>query len=374
MAKRLRVDGETRAGGDETDEDNEFCICEVNKHNLDVVSKLVLSAAASCDFVAFDTEFSGLDHGEAFRSPTLEVRYGAFRAMIDKFALIQFGLCFVRRKPDGSGWRSLSFTFQVVRMTPYTVAPVSMIFLAENGVSLTDVYKRGIPFTPPAEGVMPEKLQLLLHAVAAYRKPLVVHNGLADLLFLWRSFFAQLPETSVEWIASMTEVFPIVYDTKHLSSTVAQEEASYLQYLFRSFRLRKRAAMECVAVPMQYQILEDQSMAAAPTEVCRQFARHGNCRRGPACSFSHDVDFIVHEEYAKETGQAAMVKSKPNNSSQRNQQRPQLSHSAGFDAFATAFVFASYWDRFGEEKMRANANHVYLMYAQRPMLFIKSQY
>jgi target of EGR1 protein 1 len=367
--KRARLPEEEAAA-----EENAHGVCEVNRHNLDVVCKLILTAAASCDFVAFDTEFSGLDHGPDFKSNLLDVRYEAFRAMVDKYALLQFGLSFMRRKADQSGWSSISFTFHVVCMNNYTVAPVSMIFLAENGLSLTDVYKRGIQFTPPAEGVPPVRLQQLLHAVAEFRKPLVVHNGLVDLLFLWRSFFAPLPATAAEWIAHMSKVFPIVYDTKHISSNVMQEESSYLQYLFKALYLRRAAAVECVSVPLQYQIITDSFSDTGPSEICGQFARHGNCRYGVKCTFSHDVDFIVHVQHMKELGLKPTATSRPNNASQRNLQRPQLQHSAGFDAFATAYVFASYWEKLCEAKIKQTANHVYLMYSDRPLLFMKSEY
>ncbi len=246
--KRVRSSSEEA----DVDEGNLFQICEVNRYNLDVVSSVLLTAARSCDFVALDTEFSGLDSGPEFRSPVLDVRFAAMRSMVDKYALMQLGMSFFRRKPDGSGWRSVSFTFHLVCMTPYLIAPHSMIFLAENGVSLTDVYKRGLQFTPPsadsAGSAETDKLRNLWRSVAACHKPLVLHNGLADLMFVWKSFFAPLPESSAAWIAEMSTVFPIVYDTKFISSMVVEEDASFLQHLFRTFRARKTVNVECVQV------------------------------------------------------------------------------------------------------------------------------
>jgi hypothetical protein len=74
-----------------------------------------------------------------------------------------------------------------------------------------------------------------------------------------------------------------------------------------------------------------------------------------------------------------------------------LSHSAGFDAFATAYVtcspsldaishssvfcldphrhvFLALRQRFGEDAVKAYFNHVYLMFSSKPLLLMKSQY
>jgi target of EGR1 protein 1 len=373
--KRVRTDAVVE---DAIDEGNLFNICEVNRYNLDVVTPVLLSAAKSCDFMALDTEFSGLDSGPEFKSPVLDVRYTAMRAMVARYALLQIGLSFFRRKSDQSGWHSVSFTFHLVCMSPYVIAPHSMIFLAENGVSLTDVFKRGLQFTPPSNGENAsstnDKLLQLWRDLASFHKPLVLHNGMADLMFVWRSFFGVLPPSSAEWIANMSSVFVTVYDTKYISSNVVEEEASYLQHLFRTFLARKTVSVDCVLVPLEFQVLSDCSLAEPPTEICRQYARHGNCKFGLACSRSHDVDFIVHTQEAHRTSAPVTRKSRPNNFNQRNLQKPQLSHSAGFDAFATAFVFAAYMEKLGQEKMSESANHVYLMWSDRPMLFVKSKY
>ena len=345
----------------------------VNKFNVDLVSDMLLSAAASCDFFAIDTEFSGLEGGDAYRSRHLETRYEAFRAMVGRFALLQIGLCFVRR--TATGWKTAAFTLQVVCMQRYAVNPASMVFLAEHGLSLTDCYKRGIPFTPPqACGSPQSKLEILWSKIAALRKPLVMHNGLADLLFVWRSFFGPLPESCSQWIAMMSEHFPCIYDTKYLADSVACEEATYLQHLFRLAVARKTVKMEHVVIPDELQVHADRTVVATPTAICNQFARHGNCRKGITCPYSHDIDFIVHVQEAKRLNVEPTRQSRPNNWSQRNEKKPQMMHSAGFDAYATAVVFASLRERLGDAKVEAAMNHLYLMWHDRPLLFVPSQY
>ena len=373
MKKRQREDGSSGEAVEE--EGNPFNVCEVNRFNLDMLYKVIVSAAASCDFMALDTEFSGLDLSPESKSGQLQERYGSFSDMVEKYALLQFGLSFVSKKgPNKGHYRSLSFTFHVVRSSPFVVAPRSMIFLAENGLSLTDVFKRGVQFDLPSPGAAPGKLEQLWRAIAALHKPLVVHNGLADLMFVWRSFFGPLPALATDFVKTFSQAFPVCYDTKYLSVALANENATYLQHLFRASYVRNMCTFECAAIPLQYQILTDSATTDVPTEICNQYAKHGNCRFGLACTRSHDVDFIVQVEYAVERGLPAVMASKPNNSNQRNLQRPQMSHSAGFDAFATAYVFGMYLEKLDETKMMDAANHIYLMSSDRPLLLIPSRY
>ena len=201
--KRKREDGEIeeevkeeKEEGIALNEENEYRICEVNRFNFDSVYDFIVTACKGCSFFAVDTEFSGLDSGPAFKSKNIEERYSAFREMVMKYALLQFGLSFFKEAADGT-WKSISFTFHVVQKEKYVVAPRSMIFLAEHGVSLTSVYKRGIQFSLYDEGC---RLRALWKDLAAARKPLVMHNGIIDMMFLYNTFFKQMPLTSQDWV------------------------------------------------------------------------------------------------------------------------------------------------------------------------------
>jgi target of EGR1 protein 1 len=210
---------------------NEFAICEVNQHNVAALLGVFATASAHCDFYAIDTEFSGLDRGESFRSKNVQTRYAAFKGMVDAYAVLQFGLCFLKRTAQGE-WRALTFAVQVVqvsnkssvvvvvvdndccKMDNFMVAPHSLIFLAEGGLELSDTFRRGIRYRIGQPSVLRE----IWAALAASGKPLVMHNGLTDLLFVWKSFFAPLPALYADWLYAFTETFAGgVYDTKYLA-------------------------------------------------------------------------------------------------------------------------------------------------------------
>lgn len=77
-------------------------------------------------------------------------------------------------------------------------------------------------------------LRSLMNHMIVSKKPIVLHNGIIDLIFIYESFFAGLPTKSSSFIADLAMLFPSgVFDTKYISEYVFRYSASYLQYLFR---------------------------------------------------------------------------------------------------------------------------------------------
>jgi hypothetical protein len=52
--------------------------------------------------------------------------------------------------------------------------------------------------------------------LADLKKPLISHNGIMDLMFLYDKFYRPLPETQTEFKAGVNGLFPHIYDTKHM--------------------------------------------------------------------------------------------------------------------------------------------------------------
>jgi len=63
-------------------------------------------------------------------------------------------------------------------------------------------------------------MRLVFKAIGACGKPLVVHNGMHDLLFMMCAFNKPLPERLVDLKGQLAECFPnvVIYDTKYIST------------------------------------------------------------------------------------------------------------------------------------------------------------
>ena len=80
----------------------------------------------------------------------------------------------------------------------------------------------------------PYSFTSVLALIHCLKKPLIVHNGLVDLVFLYHSFYTVLPASLPVFLSDLTELLPGgVYDTKVVAEYQLRETASYLEYLFR---------------------------------------------------------------------------------------------------------------------------------------------
>ena len=225
----------------------------VNAKNLDHLLPHMLQAIRTCDFVAVDTEFTGLSSSPDVGSPNLQVRYESMRQHVNNYALLQLGLSFFRKvKPapgnpcggtEGSGappgrqkelhrYESVTYTLNLLQQEDFIVSSSSMQFLAKSGAGLDLIFGHGIPFhfcfeSEPSKCAHCSRVEIaedaakvrnsmngganstavlgacrnygtrcrnkaiahLFQKIAARGVPVVVHNGLMDLQFLHASFF-----------------------------------------------------------------------------------------------------------------------------------------------------------------------------------------
>ncbi|KAL6051456.1 CAF1-domain-containing protein [Balamuthia mandrillaris] len=489
-------------------------IVEVTRENWETVKPSILAALREATFVALDTEFSGLGADKRGRmAQNLEDRYQAISKVVQSHSLLQLGVSIFKRtsalSASTSSLASASSMLQKAAVSPsyevqtfnfwlhgegeFTVTAASMAFLAESGIDLNYLFSKGIPFAPvgctaassSSNGTTKrsQKQQeqqplshpkIVLDQIMASQLSIVLHNGFMDLIYLYHSFIGKLPQQLSQWVGSMAELFPRIYDTKYITDYHTSEQASYLEYLyFKCERNDPRSSLRveylpqftvCVPPEVWNEVAVSTTTSNTLQRCCEQYANHGWCSLGSCCPDSHDIERILDQQAMLKEAQASAksarnkrkrrkrrhkanqpttekkneedeeedgddgdeeeeqkkakekedeknqneklqrTKKKAKTSPQQGKARteetgtkegeealktiptqdqlpaehPSLHigkmHSAGFDAFATGFIYTVYMSKFGAAGMHALGNHVYLVGKDFPLKIQKSSF
>ncbi|XP_023229541.1 poly(A)-specific ribonuclease PNLDC1-like [Centruroides sculpturatus] len=66
------------------------------------------------------------------------------------------------------------------------------------------------------------------------KKPMVGHNLMLDLLFLYHHFYKPLPKKYSEFKKNIHKLFPVIFDTKHIIWSLRKEYEKLFSYSVRS--------------------------------------------------------------------------------------------------------------------------------------------
>jgi len=413
-------------------------VVNVHKENLARHQPRLVHDIQTCDFLAVDCELSGLGDRKKLNAPTIDDRYKNTCLVAKTRSVISLGLSLFTLVPNCktnnvSHWtyKVKTYNLLVLCSEDYIVEPASLQFLVQHGFDFCSQYKLGIGYnrgndTPESDLRCKQPLREIFAEMVKAKKPLVLHNGLIDLIFLYHNLWAALPAQLGTFISDITEMFPAgLYDTKYIADYVSRTQASFLEFVFR--KEQKTNAEKCdkgrphVKLAFNQEDIEDvewrlcglgsdsEAGAEHALEVCFSYAHHGHCPDGNSCKKSHNLDMIIklkseeqdkkrrkrkHEDTAenyvneREEKLAKDVANTENKVEVDNKSTSSNSggHRAGYDAFMTAFSFstflvhqtqlpaepASFWP--GDLKADRLVNKIYLVCKDFPLLVQKSAF
>lgn len=242
-----------------------------------VAVKRCVSDIEVADFVAIDLEFSGLflKPERERRELTLSEYFTKCVESIPQFMPLQLGICCGRRLSDGIAggrWevRVHEFNLWSQDRRIFSSDMQSLRFLRAHGFDFNKYFEQGYAFerlrpTPlstadgsgtPAAPLRRPPATHVTHVLAALREakiPLVVHNGLLDMLHVYNKFFGELPSTATEFADVWRSEFPTFFDTR-LIALEGRSEAFRHPSAFNLEQLHQHlSAIPQGDVPMQFE-------------------------------------------------------------------------------------------------------------------------
>lgn len=217
---------------------NTLDFTEVTGDNIKGLIEPILDAIRQAHYIAVDTEFSG--HCPVI-AKHMDQRYRSVAEVVRTHTLFSFGLTVISAHPSSNKYQFTNLEFLTRNQHSFKVDPSNIKFLAENGLDFARIFEYGIPFssgtmdqgTNNKDQVLRQLWHEILKTIKEQRIPIIVHNGLLDIMYLYQSFFATLPATLPTFIEDLVEMFPAgIYDTKYLAASVVGESKSFLAYLY----------------------------------------------------------------------------------------------------------------------------------------------
>lgn len=92
----------------------------------------------------------------------------------------------------------------------------------------------------------------VIDAISKSKKPVIGHNALLDFVYVFNQFYKPLPDTLAQFKTELVELFPVIYDTKHvaLRSPLAEKMTSTsLSALFEYVREHVKPGPESLLAP-----------------------------------------------------------------------------------------------------------------------------
>ena len=247
---------------------------EVNRSNYEAMIPEIIEKIKKCNFVAIDAEYTGLQHPSAQNSlfDSAPERYQKLRKGFSNYSISQFGIAMFTR-----AWDCNKYDVDAYNIYLYPVAfdtfndlevlqcPVSSLnFLGVNNFDFNKFIKEGVPYLKETDKktlrtylkenrlfmrwmenrdklyfpkfinkLNDEDIETIIDrlygfnkviaAIQESQKPVVGHNMLMDLILIIKQFYQDLPPLYEDFKKLTNELFPNIYDSKHISSALRND-------------------------------------------------------------------------------------------------------------------------------------------------------
>lgn len=270
---------------------------DVTNSNFDSYFPEIVAKIKNASHVAVDLEFTSLGN---VRSTDMNHRYVAMKETVEAATIASIGLSIVRNltptdqeslttTPEDSFPKEAAVKTQKYVCDNYnllslkqgdiTIQSGTGQFLCQHGYSFDAMFTKGIPFTPPSSLTTSTRdmrfnnlWKKMMAAMRLHNIPLVLHNGLYDLIYLYHCFIDKLPDTFGRFLLQVTENFPSgLYDTRYMANK-ADFDATFLVYVFsKSDRLRQNRFNKSVEQAPYFEVeINEPMMIKQSTSVKRK--------------------------------------------------------------------------------------------------------
>lgn len=271
-------------------------------------------------FIGIDTEFSGLASPSRMEDVDLAVRYESLRDLASQRAVLSFGVSLFNpvsmddKGDAGAGKYEVTNLDFLLKCKDFSITADTGAFLVEHGFDFNAMFMHGILYERASDdrdqkkGVPSEGGAFkwgpyprgLLWRLGRAGVPLVVHNGLMDLVLLYSSFHGALPKTLGEFVCVILDALPAgVYDTKLCAMGPGAEARTFLSYVYaraviaRCVHVRERANLPPQSETRPVQVKVVCSSEKRNDKLCHFYSANGSCGRRASCSLVHDAFAVV---------------------------------------------------------------------------------
>eukprot|EP01056_Protomagalhaensia_sp_Gyna25_P000930 Protomagalhaensia_sp_Gyna_25__929@NODE_1448_length_1825_cov_68_614222_g1172_i0_p1_GENE_NODE_1448_length_1825_cov_68_614222_g1172_i0NODE_1448_length_1825_cov_68_614222_g1172_i0_p1_ORF_typecomplete_len357_score60_79CAF1/PF04857_20/1e42_NODE_1448_length_1825_cov_68_614222_g1172_i07351805 len=186
------------------------------------------------EFVSIDLEFSGICFSNK-KFDSVEEYYQSHTQSVPNFLAVELGVCCVRRGDKLNEWIFSPFTFPLYpsQRTLFFSDSISLSWLIQQGFDIqkwvSDGYDyRGLAYLQQEDRQLKNATALVrisgaqrvISTIIETEKPLILHNGLLDLLHIYQKFITKLPLQWADLGQQLCDFFSGgIYDTKRLASS-----------------------------------------------------------------------------------------------------------------------------------------------------------